>query len=362
MFIMLLTFSSRMPVRTPALRDRARDLCLPSMARKNADDLREAVKLAALATTGVTTVVEEMHHRIASGPGRLLAVPARIVTRIAYGNVRGVTRLVGKAIDRVLRELGPVLGESTPSRERDAVLAALNGVLGDWLAETKSPFAIDMRLRTEGAGRKVLVLVHGSSMHDRHWSWEGHDHGEALARDQGWSCAYVHYNSGLPIAENGRLLSALLEELAHADEIAIVGHSMGGLVARMACHVAEREARRWRKRLTKLVTLGSPHLGAPLERGGDIVTQLLPLSSYSAPLVRLAKIRSAGITDMRHGIDVPLPEGVACHAIAAGRDRLVPIASAHGGFPEDRCYVIADGGHLDLLGLSAYEATARALA
>jgi pimeloyl-ACP methyl ester carboxylesterase len=333
--------------------------------RRNADDLREAVKLVVEATTGVTTVVEEMHHRIASGPavlGKPLALPARIITRIAYGNVRGVTRLVGKAIDRVVAELAPLLGESATSAERDVAVAALNGVLGDWLVQTKSPFAVTMRLRHETPGPKVVVLVHGSSMNDRQWAWRGHDHGALLARDHGWSTAYVHYNSGLPIAENGRLLSALLETLEGVDEIAIVGHSMGGLVARMACHAAETEGRAWRKKLTKLVTLGSPHLGAPLERGGHLLSELLPISSYSAPLARLARLRSAGITDMRHGLDVPLPAGVACHAIAAGKDLLVPLASAFGSFPKTRCSIVANASHLDLLdSLEAYETIRGAL-
>jgi hypothetical protein len=333
--------------------------------RKNADDLREAVKLVITAVTGVTTVVEEMHHRIASGPavlGKPLALPAGLVTRFAYGNVRGVTRLVGAAIDVLVAQLAPFLGERAPSGERDALVAALNGVLGDWLEKTKSPLAIQMRLRRAHPGPKVVVLVHGSAMHPGQWLSGAHDHGAALARDAGWSCVYVHYNSGLPIADNGRELSGLLEALDDVQEIALVGHSMGGLVARLACHAAEVQGHTWRKKLSCLVTLGSPHLGAPLERGGNLVTELLPISSYSAPLAKLARIRSAGVTDMRHGVGLPLPEGVRCHAIAAGKDRLVPIASAHGTFPVARCSVIPGVGHLELLGsLAAYEEIRRAL-
>jgi pimeloyl-ACP methyl ester carboxylesterase len=321
-------------------------------SRKIGEDLREAVKLAVDATTAVTEVVEEMHRAIASGPallGKPLALPAQITTGIVYGSVRGVTRLVGRTIDLVLRQLAPFLAESTPSRERAAVVAAMNGVLGDWLAQTGSPLAIEMRLRREGTGPKVVVLVHGSAMNDRQWRWRAHDHGEALARDHCFSPVYVHYNSGLPIAENGRRLAEQLEEIADAQEIAIVGHSMGGLVARMACHAADARPYAWRKKLRTLVTLGSPHLGVPLERGGSLVTRLLPISAYSAPLARLAKIRSAGITDMGQGIDVPLPAGVACWAIAAAKDGLVPIASAHGTFPAARCTIVAGIGHLDLL-------------
>jgi pimeloyl-ACP methyl ester carboxylesterase len=339
--------------------------------RNNADDLREAVKLLIQATTGVTDVVEAMHLHIASGPailGKPLALPAQLITSLAYGNVRGITRFVGWTLDRLLRELGPLLGESSSGPERDALVAVLNGVLGDWLARTQSPLAIAMRLHRlgekseRGEHPKIVVFVHGSSMNHRHWRGRAHDHGDALARDLGWTPVYVHYNSGLPLADNGRLLAALLEELAGADEIALVGHSMGGLVARLACQDAEAEGLAWRKKLRKLVTLGSPHRGAPLERGGSVLEELLPLTGYSAPLARLAKIRSAGVTDLGRGIDIPLPEGVDCYAIAASGDALVPVASAHGPFPEARCSVVDGAGHIDLLGsTTAYETIRRAL-
>lgn len=331
---------------------------------RNADELREATRLVVEATTGVADVVEEMHVRIASGPsvlGRPLSIPARLIVPLAYRNVRGITRLVGKAIEGALTLLGPVLGDRKPSLERDAVVAALNGVLGDWLAQTNSPFAIEMQLhRGEGDGRRVVVLVHGSSMTHQQWRWKGHHHGEALARDAGWTPVSVHYNSGLPVLENGRLLAALLDEVADAEEIAVVAHSMGGLVARAACRVAESEDRAWRKKLRTLVTLGTPHQGSPLERGGSIIDMLLPLSSYSKPLARLGRLRSAGITDLRHGLDIPLPENVACYAIAASDDRLVPVASAHGEVPEAARSIVMGASHLDLLSSPEAYATIRA--
>jgi hypothetical protein len=108
---------------------------LVSPPRRNADDLREAARLVVHATAGVTDVVEAMHRRIASGPavlGRPLTVPARLTTAIAYGNVRLVTRVVEELGDRLLRQLAPLLGESTPGPEREAIVSALNGVVGDW--------------------------------------------------------------------------------------------------------------------------------------------------------------------------------------------------------------------------------------
>ncbi|UUZ51461.1 GPI inositol-deacylase [Massilia sp. B-10] len=85
------------------------------------------------------------------------------------------------------------------------------------------------------------------------------------------------------------------------DELLIVAHSMGGLVARSACHAAQEEGHSWPGLLRKMAFLGTPHHGAPLERGGNWVHLVTDLSAYSAPFSRLAKIRSAGITDLRHG-------------------------------------------------------------
>ena len=329
--------------------------------RRHVDDLRGASRLAIEATRSVTALVEAMHRNIASGPavlGRPLAKTAGLLTGLVYGSIRGVTWLVGSGIDKALAQLAPLLGESAPGPEREAVLAVLNGVLGDYLQKTGNPLAIQMRLRHGGhplrleraalgevfprATGKLLLLVHGSSMNDLQWNRQGHDHGQALARDLGFTEVYLHYNSGLHISTNGRALAALLEQLANAwpvplDEIAIVAHSMGGLLARSACHSAEAARHRWRGKLRKLVCLGSPHHGAALERGGSWVDLLLGISRYSAPLQRLGQIRSSGVTDLRfgnvldahwegldrfaHGGDrrtpLPLPEGVECFAAAA---------------------------------------------
>ncbi|HWL85808.1 MAG TPA: hypothetical protein VNO21_08405, partial [Polyangiaceae bacterium] len=169
--------------------------------RNDAADLRGASRLAVEATKGVTDLVEAMHHTIGGGPdvlGRPLAVPVRLHTAPVYGSIRGVTKLVGVALDAALARLEPLLGERTPGPEREAVLAALNGVLGDYLLETGNPLAIEMRLRHDGhslelspeslratispLSGKVLVLIHGSSMNDLQWRRQGHDHGAELAK------------------------------------------------------------------------------------------------------------------------------------------------------------------------------------
>ncbi len=380
--------------------------------RNAVDDLRGASRLAVEATRSVADLVEAMHHGIAGGPsilGRPLDGPTRLLTGPIYGSIRGVTRLVGAGIDVALAQLAPLLGNGAPGIRREALLAALNGVLGDYLAESGNPLAIEMRLRHGGqalelerqalrraflhAGGKLLVLVHGSCLNDRQWNRLGHDHGAALARDLGFTPVYLHYNSGLHVSTNGRAFAALLERLVTAwpspiDELAIIGHSMGGLVSRSACHYGEVARLIWRRKLGELIFLGSPHHGAPLERGGHWVDLFLGVSRYSAPLARLGQIRSAGVTDMRfgnvldehwegrdrfahaHDVRTPLklPAGVECYAIAATKapagggklpdDGLVPVDSALGRhskpeltleFPVAHQWIAHGMVHLDLL-------------
>jgi len=191
----------------------------------------------------------------------------------------------------------------------------------------------------------------------------------ALARDLGYTPLYLRYNSGRHVAENGHELAELLEHLldrwpAPIDDLVILGHSMGGLVARSACDAGAEAGHTWVGRLRKLVFLGTPHHGAPLERGGKWLEGALGVSPYSSPLARLGMVRSAGITDLRYGFASPLPAGVACYALAATLgpgpigDGLVPLDSALGrhaepekalAFPETNCWIGRGMGHFDLL-------------
>jgi hypothetical protein len=379
-------------------------------------DLRGFAQLATHATAGLTDLVEAMHHTIARPVGkRSTRTPGRTrgITGLVYKSVRGVTRLVGGGLDAVLALLKPTLAGRTSSPEREAVLAALNGVLGDYLAASANPLAIPMSLRRDGrplvletqalaeaipeGGGKLAVLAHGLCLNDLQWNREGHDHGAVLARDLGYTPLYLHYNSGLHTSTNGRSLAGLLEVLVQrwphpVEELVIIAHSMGGLVTRSACHYGALAGHHWPRQLRKLVFLGTPHHGAPLERRGNWVDMILGATPYAAPFARLGKIRSAGITDLRYGnlLDedwedrdrfarardrrrsVPLPDGVQSYAMAATtgkkpgdlRDRLlgdglVPVSSALGrhknprrslSFPESRQWIGYGMNHLDLLG------------
>jgi hypothetical protein len=389
--------------------------------------LRGAARLATDATAGLTDLVEAVHERIARVPGldrRPLDGRTGGVSGLVYKSIRGVTRLVGGSIDALLGLLAPALGPGTASPEREALVAALNGVLGDYLAASGNPLATTMSLRWQdrplalvsppaelaaslpGAGGRLLVLAHGLCMNDLQWRRGGHDHGAALARDLGFSPVYLRYNSGLHVSINGRALAGQLEQLVSAwpqpiERLVLLGHSMGGLLLRSALHSGAVAGHAWPARVGDLVCLGTPHHGAPLERAGHWVDQVLGATPYTAPFARLGKVRSAGITDLRHGFlldedwvgrdrfargpdrrqPVPLPAHVRCYAAAASigaqagdlKDRLlgdglVPLDSALGrhadplrtlAFAEDRQWVGHGMTHLDLLSRAEVYATLR---
>src|SRR5688572_845923 len=225
--------------------------------------LASYARLAVDAVVGVTDAVESMHGTIAPRTAPIGAPPAaraRGLSGFVYATVRGVTRAVGSALDVALRALP--LPEIPDTAARNTCDAALNGMFGDHLERSGNPLSVRMRLDVRGAATgHVLVLVHGLCMNDRQWRRNGHDHGEMLAESLGCTPVYVRYNSGRSVATNGRELARRLETLVaewpvDVTRITLLGHSMGGLVSRSACAIAERRAMRWRERLANLVCLG----------------------------------------------------------------------------------------------------------
>lgn len=329
-------------------------------------DLRGAAQLACDATLGITGAVERMHATVLHLPlplGRMKKTPDAGLARLVYGSIRGTTRLVDGAVGLATQPFIRAPIDAAPWPERDAALAALNGVCGDHLARTGNPLAISMSLRFDApllsAGaeqpRRWLILVHGLCMNDRQWHRPGddqmpaHDHGAALARDLGLVPVYLRYNTGLGIADNGVLLAEQMErfvaeQLNDSDELLMLGYSLGGLVIRRALAAAHLAGHRWSETLRKLVFLGTPHTGAPLAQGGHGVDRALDLSPYSSAFARLARARSQGLQDLRQGAGADLteiPQGVESYLLAgclAERpgggvgnllgDGLVPVASA----------------------------------
>jgi pimeloyl-ACP methyl ester carboxylesterase len=233
-------------------------------------DLRGLTRLGVDAVIGVTDLVEAMHHTITQRAGIVGKPPpgrTKGITGFVYRAVRGTTKLAGKGLDLMLDRLaGPATPSGPPNARREALLAIVNGLWGDHLAETVNPLAIPMALRIGGhpltlsreslaaafpqPGRRLLVLLHGLCMNDLQWSRNGHDHGAMLAREGGFTPLYLHYNSGLHVSRNGRALAELLEALLArwpepVDELVLLGHSMGGLVARSALHHALTTGQAW---------------------------------------------------------------------------------------------------------------------
>ncbi len=365
-------------------------------------DLRALAQLATNGTIGVTDLVEAMHAGIVAPMGLAHPQKKARTTRIAgfaYNAVRGTTRVVGGALDLALSL--PRTRSKSSSLERDALISAMNGVVGDRLVKTNNDLAINMEFYVDGealsltretlanvAGnrKKIVILVHGLCMNDRQWWREGHNHGAALADDLGFAPIYLRYNSGRHVSENGREFAELLDTLVtmwpnDIDEIAIVAHSMGGLVTRSAFHYGKLAKHGWMKRAKRVVFLGTPHLGAPLERGGHGIDIILGAAPFAKPLARIGKVRSVGITDLRYGNIVdedwanrstrtftPLPRGTKCFAIAAttgsddhalkGKllgDGLVPVASAlamsesESAFAKSRQSIAYETNHMALL-------------
>lgn len=378
-------------------------------------DIPGAVRLVVDATIGVTDLVERMHSTICRVPGIFGPVtprPARGISSLVYGSIRGIAGVIGNGIEVAEAFFPTADNGALSSVEREAVLAAMNGVVGDHLADTGNSLAIPMHFRHDGqalalnpaalatavpeASSRILLMVHGLCLNDNHWQVEGHNHGTLLAAEFGYTPVYLRYNSGRHISLNGEELAALLENLIRhwpvpVAEIAILAHSMGGLLARSAYHYATLAGHRWLRHVRRMLFLGTPHQGAPLERYGNGLHGLLNISPYSAALTRLAGIRSAGITDLRysnmchddwHGRDrfahhvdqrrgMPLPTAVQCYVIAATTgadigdvpdrllgDGLVPLRSALGRhsnarlalhFPADRQWISRETNHMELL-------------
>jgi pimeloyl-ACP methyl ester carboxylesterase len=288
----------------------------------------------------LTVTTHQVHHAIARrGIGGVLPMSVRsaqdAVTAVVYGIVRAGIAVAGHAATRTLESVERTRTArpwtSTPRGRR--LGGMLNGAFGDRLADRYPPLASTMRIRIDGedlepdpaalalhyptAATSVVVFIHGVIETDEWWSGSararagapaaiGEDFGTRLARDLGCSTVQIRYNSGRHVSDNGTDLADLLERLLTAwprpvRRLALVGHSMGGLVARSAMHQAFEQGLTWPHSTRHLICLGTPHTGAPLERGANTLAWGLRQFDESAPLAALLAARSAGIKDMRHG-------------------------------------------------------------
>jgi pimeloyl-ACP methyl ester carboxylesterase len=207
----------------------------------------------------------------------------------------------------------------------ELAIAVLNGAVGDYLAKTANGLATEMAFVKDGmpmpltrrelaraypdATPRVAVLVHGLMCTESVWALpDGSDYGSLLARDHGYTPLYIRYNSGLAIPDSGAALARLLEALALAypapiEQIVPIGFSMGGLVVRSACHVAHLEGQHWLSLVRRAIYVGTPHLGAPLERVGRVLAKVLEAvdDPYTRLIADIANLRSDGVKDLGDG-------------------------------------------------------------
>ncbi len=313
------------------------------MSRDDAGLLDAAALAAEYAEDLVVGSIREVHHSVA---GRIYGVGDRVAggTALSHRLHDGISKAVYCGISAGLKGsawslkrasragVGPDLDDTPHGR---FVRAAVNGLIGDRLHAEGSPFAFDAGVRVGGrdvtldragiagafptASPDLVVFVHGLSENEAYWNRVARprtqerqrrpyrrSYGDRLV-EHGWSPVYLRVNSGLPIAHNGAGVAALLDRVvAHwptdVRRIALIGHSMGGLILRAACAVTTDSESPWTDLVTDVVTLGSPHLGAPLERVVNKGVRYLGLLPEAAPLGRILEYRSVGILDLRHGL------------------------------------------------------------
>jgi pimeloyl-ACP methyl ester carboxylesterase len=276
----------------------------------------------ARATGGIGQIQQAISGRVfrAVGPGATLVRPVhQAITQGVYRGLGAGTRAAGLAAGAVAgRRSGPPMSST---RGGSAVIAAITALTGDTLEEEGSPLAQPMALRVKGepvplepdalaaafpnATPHVVVFLHG--LMETEFSWgTGETYGTRLERDLGYTPMTVRYNSGLHISQNGRCLSELMDELVAAwpvevERIALVGHSMGGLVARSACHRGAEDGAAWAQLVKTSVSVGTPHLGAPLEQAVHYLSAGLARLPETRPLANFLRRRSGGIRDLRQG-------------------------------------------------------------
>lgn len=360
--------------------------------------LRGALLLGGDAFDTITQHVQRVHHAIAAQPFGVLArlpgvnVATQPVRRAHDAISSGVYASVGTlgaacfasgaALLRVAeRSVPPGPPAAEPAAVRLAIGAA-SGLFGDRLARQRNPLAPRLQLYQGDsaftpeqlpatAPVRLAILVHGLCCDERSWrlyrQQDGDDYAALLAT-AGYLPLQLRYNSGAPIAHNGRALARLLQRL-HAqapqalDEIVLIGHSMGGLVIRAAYAEGRRRQAAWTATVRHLFCLGSPHRGAPLEKAVQLANEVLSAWPLAAPWAQLLALRSAGIRDLRLGLPEPLSDGPAqLHLIGSsiGRDArdplgwllgdgLVRLPSALAALPAARVSALYARHHMRLL-------------
>ncbi|MCV7381273.1 hypothetical protein BST11_20095 [Mycobacterium alsense] len=389
-------------------------------------EIRSLADLAGEGTRVLTTLVRDTHSGIARRVFGAVGPVSKPVEVIHNTTAAATYHAVDRALRGALRGAGHLFAETRGDDDSDSVeahprvagfIAALNGIYGDELTQRGNGFALTMQVRHHGrpvaldadgvaaafphATGRVAVFVHGWCMTERSWSRPPRDggvegpYGARLQADLGFTPVYLRYNTGLHISDNGKALAGLIDRLralwpVPVEEIALVGHSMGGLVARSACHYGTEHRHRWPDAVRHVVCLGSPHLGADLEKGVNAASWALARLPETEGLAWFLNARSSGTKDLRYGAlldedwsecdpdeflrdrchEVPFLPGAVYHFVASSAgpravgailgDRLVRPTSASGvgrsrrvPFEPDHGLTLTGLHHFDLLNHAA---------
>lgn len=388
-------------------------------------EIRDGGALLGAALGEVADVVRDLHKALARRLfGRLgpSATPVKLlhdaVAATAYGSSKLGVQVLPTLAGLVISQRSKPGTQSCYDNPRGHfAMSALNGFWGDRLAEERPSLAPSLRVCThngrlrripgnvvhdlEAPTGRLVLFVHGLCENERYWwfgaqkNWgsPGVTYGSLLRDNRDWTPLYLHYNTGLHVSESGRQIADYLETLVGewpvpVTEIALVGHSMGGLIVRSAAHQAAAHGLTWVAALRHIVGLAAPHLGAPLERWVNAGTHTMSRLPETLPIAKWLNRRSVGIKDLRHGAlveddwtggdpDDPtdrctpasLLPGVAYSMVSAtlsrnpqgrfGHDLLVEHVSAHGtgrpdatrriGFEVDRLFHVGGRTHFHLL-------------
>jgi pimeloyl-ACP methyl ester carboxylesterase len=298
-------------------------------ARRRQAEVRALARLAGDEFGGAVDGIAAVHRAIAQrvfaavrwGVGPAAAPVELMHDAIAESIYRAVS---GSAVAAgMIAERTADLPGAAPSRTvfGSGLLAAVQGLIGDELERERPILAGPMTFRIDGApvpaelvgarvrrpGAHIVVFLHGLVETEHAWRLGGGPtYAERLESDTGCTALQVRYNSGLHISENAAQFSELMRCLIErwpvpVERVSLVGHSMGGLVARGACFVGSEAGLPWVGLVRQVVCLGSPHLGAPLEQLVHYASAALVRLPETRPLGHLLRRRSAGIRDLRDG-------------------------------------------------------------
>ncbi len=315
------------------------------MAHNRISEIRGSLKLAGKTFEHLTSRIHEFHRAISDMPFNAMPALPGVkdgsdntraihdgITDGVYTVIRGIGGALFKQADLVLktaeRNFQPAsrtaLAVTPPAIARDNVVSALSGLIGDAMSQERNPLRVKLGFYREGhrttvsapvlaatypeASSKLVIFIHGLCCNEHSWRLYADQHapyGDQL-QAKGYTPLYVRYNSGLHISLNGRTLGRAIDKLVSlwpvpVTELVLIGHSMGGLVARSAAYKAAKSNMPWPQQLSHILCLGAPHTGAPLEQFVHAATPVLDAFPLSRPLAKVLNVRSHGIRDLRHG-------------------------------------------------------------